>query len=67
MDPILMSMAKAWLVETLKKAAASGGATAFDELLASIPEDSFLALRAAVERIAARRRITVTVKSVSSP
>lgn len=67
MNPFLKEAAKQWLVEVLKKAAASGGVTAFDEILATLPEREFQSLAAAVSRIAARRRIVIDAKVVSSP
>lgn len=67
MNPFLKEAAKAWLLDVLKKAAASGGVTAFDEILASLPEKDFRALQEAVSRVAGRRKITVDVKNVSSP
>ncbi len=65
MNEVLKAAAKAWLIETLKKAATSGGATAFEEILATLPPEHFHALHEALKRVAARRKITIEAKVVA--
>lgn len=48
-------MIKAWLQDTLKKAAGSGGLTVFDEVLATLHPDVVQHIRDACDRLLKKR------------
>jgi hypothetical protein len=63
MNPLL----KAWLVDVLKKAGQSGGATVLEEVLAAIPQEQVVTLRDICERVLKRGKVDVRARVVGTP